>query len=41
MDRKRFEEMLSEYYRLRGWDEQGVPTQRKLEQLGIPEYAAR
>ncbi|MDD2585735.1 MAG: aldehyde ferredoxin oxidoreductase family protein [Syntrophomonadaceae bacterium] len=27
--------MLPEYYRLRGWDENGVPTQDKLQQLGI------
>ncbi len=29
------EQMLPEYYRLRGWDEQGVPTPQKLEQLGL------
>jgi aldehyde:ferredoxin oxidoreductase len=28
-------EMLDEYYRFRGWDENGVPTQRKLEELGL------
>jgi len=28
-------EMLDEYYRFRGWDENGVPTGRKLEQLGL------
>jgi aldehyde:ferredoxin oxidoreductase len=39
VDRDEFERMLDEYYRLRGWDEQGNPTQGKLEQLGIPEYA--
>jgi aldehyde:ferredoxin oxidoreductase len=38
MDRQRFEMMLDEYYRLRGWDEGGVPTAAKLEELGIPEY---
>lgn len=27
--------MLPEYYRLRGWDENGVPTQDKLQQLGM------
>jgi aldehyde:ferredoxin oxidoreductase len=27
--------MLSEYYRLRGWDEDGVPTPEKLEELGL------
>ena len=28
-------EMLDEYYRFRGWDESGVPTQHKLEELGL------
>ncbi|MGE5553421.1 MAG: aldehyde ferredoxin oxidoreductase family protein [Betaproteobacteria bacterium] len=28
-------EMLAEYYRLRGWDAQGVPTKEALERLGI------
>ena len=27
--------MLAEYYRARGWDEQGVPTQAKLDELGL------
>ena len=27
--------MLPEYYRLRGWDENGVPTAEKLEELGL------
>jgi aldehyde:ferredoxin oxidoreductase len=37
MDRKQFEEMLDEYYRLRGWDDRGVPSREKLEELGISE----
>ncbi|MGB9776593.1 MAG: aldehyde ferredoxin oxidoreductase family protein [Anaerolineae bacterium] len=28
--------MLPEYYRLRGWDENGVPTPEKLAELGLP-----
>ncbi|MFC2107611.1 aldehyde ferredoxin oxidoreductase C-terminal domain-containing protein, partial [Bacteroidota bacterium] len=28
-------EMLSGYYRVRGWDENGVPTKKKLEELGL------
>jgi aldehyde:ferredoxin oxidoreductase len=40
MDREQFEAMLDEYYRLRGWDERGIPTEKKLEELGIPEYAS-
>ncbi len=27
--------MLLEYYRIRGWDESGTPSERKLEELGI------
>jgi len=29
------EPMLTEYYRFRGWDEEGRPTERKLESLGL------
>jgi aldehyde:ferredoxin oxidoreductase len=32
------DQMLPEYYRLRGWDENGVPTAEKLEELGLSEY---
>ncbi|MBV8324266.1 MAG: hypothetical protein JO049_26775, partial [Hyphomicrobiales bacterium] len=28
-------QMLPEYYRLRGWDANGVPTQEKLQELGL------
>lgn len=28
-------EMLPKYYKVRGWDENGIPTERKLRQLGI------
>ncbi|MCL4515943.1 MAG: aldehyde ferredoxin oxidoreductase family protein [Firmicutes bacterium] len=31
----RFQQMLSDYYAARGWDEDGVPTAAKLEELGI------
>ena len=36
----KFQEMLSDYYRFRGWNNEGVPTRQKLEQLGIG-YVAR
>jgi len=39
MERRKYDDMLEEYYRLRGWDEQGIPTEGKLQELGIPEYA--
>jgi len=29
------DKMLPEYYRLRGWDEEGVPTREKLTELGL------
>ncbi len=32
----RLDEMLGEYYRLRGWDENGIPGPDKLEALGLP-----
>ncbi len=31
------EPMLNEYYRTRGWDKNGVPTQQKLTELGLAE----
>lgn len=30
--------MLKEYYKIRGWDEQGVPTKRRLKKLGLEDY---
>lgn len=35
--RARLQEHLQTYYRLRGWDEQGVPTPEKLAELGLTE----
>jgi len=29
------EPMLNEYYRLRGWDENGIPTAEKLKELEL------
>lgn len=29
------DKMLEEYYRLRGWDEKGIPTEKKLKELGL------
>ena len=38
----RLDEMLPEYYRLRGWDEEnGLPTQGRLRQLGLDDVIAR
>jgi formate hydrogenlyase subunit 6/NADH:ubiquinone oxidoreductase subunit I len=30
-----FRDALQEYYRLRGWDENGVPTEAKLAEVGL------
>lgn len=35
LDRDRFNAMMSEYYALRGWDDNGYPTQAKLHELGL------
>ncbi|TAJ44955.1 aldehyde ferredoxin oxidoreductase family protein [Methanofollis fontis] len=34
------EPLLSEYYAVRGWDEDGVPTAKKLAELGISTFGA-
>jgi aldehyde:ferredoxin oxidoreductase len=33
-----FEKMLSDYYKLRGWDENGIPTKEKLTELELEDY---
>lgn len=33
-----FEKMLDDYYKLRGWDENGIPTAKTLEELGLEDY---
>lgn len=35
LPRKSFEKMLGEYYQLRGWTSDGIPTREKLESLGL------
>jgi len=39
IDPDKFEEMLDDYYGLRGWDEDGVPTKEKLTELGLEDVA--
>jgi len=36
-----FEKMLTEYYRLWGWDEQGRPTKKSLEDAGLKDIARK
>jgi aldehyde:ferredoxin oxidoreductase len=38
-ERLDLESMLGEYYRVRGWDEEGIPTARKLKELGLDEHS--
>ncbi|MEW6667659.1 MAG: aldehyde ferredoxin oxidoreductase family protein [Thermodesulfobacteriota bacterium] len=35
IDRIRFQHMLDEYYRLHGWDRDGIPKRRSLQRLGL------
>jgi aldehyde:ferredoxin oxidoreductase len=35
VDKAAFEKMLDEYYQCMGWDNNGVPTEEKLKELGI------
>ena len=37
VDRERYEQMLSWYYELRGWDQNGIPTGETLDKLGLKE----
>lgn len=40
LDKNIFEKMKDEYYTLRGWDVQtGVPTRKKLKELGLKDVA--
>jgi aldehyde:ferredoxin oxidoreductase len=35
VDREKYEQMLSWYYELRGWDQNGIPLPETLEGLGL------
>jgi len=35
LERSQLEHMLREYYAIRGWDENGVPTEEKIRQLKL------
>ena len=35
VDRAKYEQMLSWYYELRGWDQNGIPRRETLENLGL------
>lgn len=38
--RVRLQEMLKDYYKIRGWDSNGVPTKKRLKKLGLEGYYA-
>lgn len=35
LDEKKYDELLSEYYRIRGWDERGIPKKETLKELDL------
>jgi aldehyde:ferredoxin oxidoreductase len=37
LDRQKYDQMLSWYYELRGWDENGIPTKETLDHFGLRE----
>jgi len=39
IDREKFKEALTVYYSLRGWNEDGIPTKKKLEEFGLKKAA--
>jgi len=41
LDKSKFKKMVKNYYKLRGWNEKGVPTPRKLEELGLKDVVER
>jgi aldehyde:ferredoxin oxidoreductase len=38
MNKKEFSDSLEEYYKLRGWDKNGIPTKDKLKELDLESY---
>ena len=39
LDYEKYDQLLSEYYKQRGWDERGIPTKETFEKLGIKDVA--
>jgi aldehyde:ferredoxin oxidoreductase len=35
VSREEFSRMLDEYYRLHGWDDEGIPRNKTLKRLGL------
>lgn len=38
INREDFEKMLNDYYEIRGWDENGIPTREKCRDLDLENY---
>jgi len=38
LSNKEFQKSLKEYYKIRGWNENGIPTKEKLSKLGLEKY---
>lgn len=39
VEREKFEKILDEYYESRGWDKSGIPTHKKMTELGLGDIA--
>ncbi len=39
LDRQKYDQMLSWYYELRGWDQDGIPTKETLDHFGLKEVS--
>ncbi|OYT30091.1 aldehyde ferredoxin oxidoreductase [Thermoplasmatales archaeon ex4572_165] len=38
LSKKEFQQSIQEYYQIRGWDQKGIPTEKKLKTLGLDSY---
>ena len=38
LPKEEFRESLLNYYKIRGWDSNGIPEKKKLKELGIEKY---
>nr|NIR87181.1 aldehyde ferredoxin oxidoreductase [Candidatus Bathyarchaeota archaeon] len=41
LDKRKFKRMVKTYYKLRGWDEKGVPTLEKLKELDLRDVSQK
>ena len=39
IDKKKYVKVLEKYYQIRGWTKEGVPTRKKLKELGLEDVA--